>query len=61
MTDSVHIGDADFPIWCALCADVGRLALAVAFVGGDSVCDDHLDGYSARADLQLEALERWQP
>jgi hypothetical protein len=49
------------PVLCAPCFMAGYLVCAVATVGGDSVCDDHLDGHNALADLQLEALERWEP
>lgn len=60
MTDATPIS-ADLPILCALCFTRGRIVKAVAVIGGDSVCDPHLDGHCARADLELEALERWHP
>jgi hypothetical protein len=60
MSDSTRI-TADLPLLCAPCFEGGRLIKAVAVVGGDSVCDDHLDGHCALADLQLEALEAWAP
>lgn len=60
MSDSVRVDD-DLPLLCAPCFLAGHLVQAVAIVGGDTVCDDHLDGHAALADLQLDALEEWQP
>lgn len=53
MSDTDRCG----PCWF----EYGRLVPAVAIVGDDTVCDDHLDGHCALADLQLDALEDWQP
>lgn len=49
--------DPDLPIFCAPCFIDHRWSQAVAVVGGDSICQSCLDGYSARADVQLDAQE----